>query len=221
MTQERVSARVAADRGIRQVAGALVAIVLSLVAVFLPVGFAGGVMGEMFKQFAVTIVIAVVLSGIVALTLTPALCAVLLKEAAETHTSGPFGAFNRWFHRMTDRYVSGVERILHTPRRWLAMFAVALVLLLVLGSRVQSAFIPTEDKGYFAIAVQLPDGASLQRTQKVIERIEGFLHEEPAARNMVALAGLDILSRSNQPNGATIFMNLATRNERGKKDALE
>ncbi|HEX4573805.1 MAG TPA: efflux RND transporter permease subunit, partial [Gemmatimonadales bacterium] len=99
MDSEHVSARVAADRGIRQVAGALVAIVLSLVAVFVPVGFTGGVTGELFRQFAITIVIAVVLSGIVALTLTPALCALLLKERGAARTTGVFGAFNRGFAR--------------------------------------------------------------------------------------------------------------------------
>src|SRR5262249_19199124 len=158
---------------------------------------------------------------IVALTLTPALCALLLQEAAEAHTEGFFGGFNRWFHRTTDGYVRNVGRVLDRPRTWLAVFGVVVVLMIVLARKVQSAFIPTEDKGYFAIAVQLPDGASLQRTQKVIDRIEGFLREEPAVRNIVALAGLDILSRSNQPNGATIFCNVAPWDERGGKDALE
>src|SRR6266404_217318 len=92
--------------------GALVAIVLVLCAVFVPVAFLGGVTGEMFKQFAVTLVIAVILSGIVALTLTPALCALLLRESNEAHTTGIFGAFNRWFNRLTGRYANGVGRVL-------------------------------------------------------------------------------------------------------------
>ncbi len=190
MATENVPARVAADRAIRQVAGALVAIVLSLVAVFVPVAFTGGVTGGMFKQFAITIVIAVVLSGIVALTLTPALCAMLLKEAAEAHTTGFFGSFNRWFARVSGRYAGAVDRVLGRPRAWLAAFAVVVVLAGVLWRHVPRAFIPTEDKGYFAIAVQLPDGASLQRTTAVVERVEGFLRQEPAVRNIVALAGL-------------------------------
>lgn len=221
MREEGVSARVAADRGIRQVAPALVAIVLSLVAVFVPVAFAGGVMGEMFKQFAITIVIAVIISGVVALTLTPALCATLLKEARSAHTQGFLGRFNRWFQRTTDRYVHGVGRVLRRPRTWLAAFAVMLLLMTVLAQRVQSAFIPTEDKGYLAIAVRLPDGASLQRTDAVIERIEGFLRQEAAVRDIVSLAGLDILSFSNQTNAATIFCSVAPWGERGKKDALD
>ena len=105
MATEGVGAREAADRGIQQVAPALVAIVLSLVAVFVPVAFTGGVTGALFRQFAITIAIAVVLSGVVALTLTPALCALLLKEASEAHTTGPFGAFNRLFERGRDTYV--------------------------------------------------------------------------------------------------------------------
>ncbi len=99
MATEGLPARLAADRGIQQVAPALVAIVLSLTAVFVPVAFTGGVTGALFRQFAITIAIAVVLSGVVALTLTPALCAFLLKEASEAHTTGPFGAFNRLFDR--------------------------------------------------------------------------------------------------------------------------
>jgi hydrophobe/amphiphile efflux-1 (HAE1) family protein len=221
MATEGLNARQAADRGIRQVAGALIAIVLSLCAVFLPVGFAGGVTGEMFKQFAITIVIAVVLSGITALTLTPVLCALLITEVNEAHTTGFFGWFNRFFHKTTDGYAGSVDRVLRRPRSWLAAFAVVVVLAVVLWRRVPTSFIPTEDKGYFFAAVQLPDGASLQRTKEVVERVEGFLKQEPAVRNVVALAGLDILSRSSQPNGATIFVNVAPWSERGANESVD
>jgi len=221
MAWEKVSARVAADRAIRQVAPALVAIVLSLVAVFVPVGFTGGVTGGMFKQFAITIVIAVALSGLVALTLTPALCALLLKESVEAHTGGLFGAFNRWFARLTGGYVGAVDRVLGRPRAWLGAFAVVVVLAGVLWRHVPRAFIPTEDKGYFAIAVQLPDGASLQRTTAVVQRIEGFLRQEPAVRNIVALTGFDILSRASQPNSATIFVNAKPWDERDRTSSID
>jgi hydrophobe/amphiphile efflux-1 (HAE1) family protein len=221
MANEGVPARVAADRAIRQVAGALVAIVLALCAVFVPVAFLGGVTGEMFKQFAVTLVIAVVLSGMVALTLTPALCALLLKESNEAHTTGIFGAYNRWFTRLTGRYANGVGRVLGRPRVWLAAFAVLVASAVVLWRRVPTAFIPTEDKGYFAIAMQLPDASSLQRTKEVVQRVEGFLHQEPAVRNIVAFAGLDVLTRTNQTNSATIFINLAPWDERGKDESID
>jgi multidrug efflux pump len=220
MATEGLPAREAADRGIQQVAPALVAIVLSLVAVFVPVAFTGGVTGALFRQFAITIAISVVLSGIVALTLTPALCALLLKEATESHTTGPFGAFNRMFDRGRTIYVRNVERVLRRPRAGVAAFAVVIVLTVVLWRIVPSSFIPTEDKGYFAVAIQLPDASSLQRTQAVVQRVEGFLRQEPAVRNIVALAGLDILSRSSQTNSAVVFVNVKPWDVRGKKDAL-
>ncbi|MFL5462058.1 MAG: efflux RND transporter permease subunit, partial [Gemmatimonadales bacterium] len=213
--------RLAADRAIRQVAGALVAIVLALCAVFVPVAFLGGVTGEMFKQFAVTLVIAVLLSGLVALTLTPALCAMILKGCNEDNTTGFFGWFNRKFHSLTDHYVNGVGRVLGRPRIWLAAFVVMVGLAIVLWKRVPTGFIPTEDKGYFAIAMQLPDASSLQRTRAVIQRIEGFLHEEPAVVNVVAFAGLDVLTRTNQTNSATIFILLKPWDERGKDESIE
>jgi len=220
MATEKVPALVAADRGIQQVAPALVAIVLSLVAVFVPVAFTGGVTGALFRQFAITIAISVVLSGVVALTLTPALCAFLLKEPPD-RTTGLFGLFNRTFESGRGNYVRNVERVLRRPRAGLAMFAVVIALAVVLWRRVPTSFIPTEDKGYFAVAIQLPDGASLQRTERVLTRVEGFLRQEKAVRNVVALAGLDILSRSTQTNSAVMFVNVAPWDERGKNESID
>jgi multidrug efflux pump len=221
MANEKLPARIAADRAIRQVAPALIAIVLALCAVFVPVAFIGGVTGSMFKQFAVTLVIAVVLSGMVALTLTPALCALLLRESAQVHTGGFFGRFNRWFSRITDHYANGVGRVIGRPKTFLAGFAVLVALAIVLWKHVPTAFIPTEDKGYFAIAMQLPDASSLQRTQAVVRRVEGFLHEEPAVVNVVGFAGLDVLTRTNQTNSATIFILLKPWDERGSDQTID
>jgi hydrophobe/amphiphile efflux-1 (HAE1) family protein len=221
MATEKIPARQAADKAIRQVASALVAIVLVLCAVFVPVAFIGGVTGELFKQFAVTIVIAVVLSGIVALTLTPALCALLLKESNETHTTGFFGWYNRTFTRAVRGYSGAVHSVLGRPRAWLGAFAVLVVLAAVLWRRVPTAFIPTEDKGYMAMSVQLPDAASLQRTEAVVGRIEDVLRQEKAVVNIVALVGFDFLSAAAATNGATVFLNLKPWNERGPNDALD
>ncbi len=223
MAQEKISARLAADKAIRQVASALVAIVLVLCAVFVPVAFIGGVKGELFKQFAVTIVIAVLLSGMVALTLTPALCGLLLKESStEANKTGFFGWFNRTFERATGRYVKSVDGVLRRPNVWIAVFLVVVALAGLLWVRTPTAFIPTEDKGYMALAVQLPDAASLQRTKAVVQNVEKFLRDEPAVVNIVALVGLDILSgRSAATNGATIFVNLKNWDDRPAKDQLD
>ena len=222
MAAEKISARLAADRAIRQVASALVAIVLVLCAVFVPVAFIGGVKGELFKQFAVTIVISVLLSGMVALTLTPALCGLLLKESVEENTTGFFGWFNRTFARARGRYVRSVDGVLRRPSAWFAVFLVVVALAGLLWVRTPTAFIPTEDKGYMALAVQLPDAASLQRTKAVVQNVEQMLRGESAVQNMVALVGLDILSgRSAATNGATLFVNLKDWGDRGPHNTLD
>ena len=180
-------------------AGALVAIVLVLCAVFVPVAFLGGVTGEMSKQFAVTIVIAVVLSGIVALTLTPALCALLLKETPhETHTTGFFGWFNRWFDRVTGGYVGAVGRVLGRPRAWLAAFVRDRWCWRSCSDRrvPDARSSRRRTRATSRSRCSSPTRASLQRTDAVVERVEG----DPAggaggARTSSALVGLDILTQ--------------------------
>ena len=221
MATDQLSPRLAADHAIRQVGSALVAIVLVLCSVFVPVAFIGGVTGALFKQFAMTIIIAVLLSGIVALTLTPALCALLLKDTNETHTTGFFGWFNRGFAKATHRYAGAVDSVLGRPAAWLGAFVVLIGLAGLLWTKIPTAFIPTEDKGYMAMAMQLPDAASLQRTQAVVANVEKIIRTEPVVVNIVALVGLDLLSQSSSTNGATVFLNLKPWEERSKHFALD
>jgi len=221
MATENLPPRLAADHAIRQVGSALIAIVLVLCSVFVPVAFIGGVTGAFFKQFAMTIVIAVVLSGLVALTLTPALCALLLKDTNETHTHGFFGWFNRVFDRGRTHYVGAVDSVLHRPSAWLGAFVVFIALAGLLWMRIPSAFIPTEDKGYMAMSIQLPDAASLQRTEAVVANVEKVIRSEPAVQNIVALVGLDLLTQSNATNAATVFLNLKPWEDRSKRDGLD
>ena len=218
MAEEKVSPRVAADRAMGQVASALIAIVLSLCAVFLPVAFLGGITGKMYTQFAITLVVSVVISGMVALTLTPALCAVLLKPNQGESRNRLFGWFNRGFARVTERYVRSVGGVIARPSRWLAMFAVMLVLIAVLVRRVPSGFIPTEDKGYFAVVIQLPDGASLQRTVELSRQIEDYLLKQPAVAYVVNFSGLSFVLGTNQTNAASMFVLLKPWDERAKKE---
>jgi len=231
MATEGVSPAVAADRAMRQVSRALIAIVLVLCSVFVPVAFLGGITGLMYRQFAITIAVAVVLSGIVALTLTPALCAVLLKPA----TAGPaatasalgrlstrfFGRFNRGFRTVTERYLGAAGRVIDRPRTFFAAFGVVVALAVVLIRSVPSGFIPSEDKGYFAMLVALPDDASRQRTEQVVGGIEGFLKQQPAVNHVVALVGLDFIQNANQTNAAIIFVNMKPWDERtSRKDQI-
>jgi hydrophobe/amphiphile efflux-1 (HAE1) family protein len=222
MAQEKLPPQIAADRSMGQVASALVAIVLSLCAVFLPVAFLSGITGQMYKQFAITLVVAVVISGIVALTLTPALCAVLLRPNQGESRNRLFGWFNRGFGRVTERYVRSVGGVIARPSRWIALFAVMVVLIAVLVRRVPSGFIPTEDKGYFGLVVQLPDGASLQRTVDVTRRIEDYLLKQPAVANVVNLTGLSFVLGTNQTNAASMFVLLKPWDQRtSKRDQLD
>ncbi len=222
MAQDHVPPREATSRAMRQVGAALVAIVLVLCSVFIPVAFVGGITGEMYKQFAVTIVISVVLSGLVALTLTPALCALLLQHAPEDEEHGRFFTwFNRTFARTTTRYTNVAGRVIERPRAAFGAFAVLLVLLVVLYRVVPGGFLPIEDKGNFAVSIQLPDAASLQRTSAVVTRVNEILHEEPAMANVMALQGLDILTGASQTNAATLFASLKPWDERGANESVD
>jgi hydrophobe/amphiphile efflux-1 (HAE1) family protein len=221
MEQDHVSPRVAADRAMRQVGGALVAIVLVLCSVFIPVAFVSGITGAMFQQFAVTIVFAVVISGIVALTLTPALCALLLRHEPASERKGFFGRFNRVFSRITNRYVNATGGMIRRPRTFVALFAVILALIVVFSRIVPGSFIPAEDKGFFVMGVQLPDAASSHRTEGVVKQIEQILKTTNGVQSYVVLVGLDILTQSNQTNSATIFVRLKPWDERGKDESLE
>jgi multidrug efflux pump len=218
MAEEKVSPRVAADRAMGQVASALIAIVLSLCAVFLPVAFLGGITGKMYTQFAITLVVSVVISGMVALTLTPALCAVLLKPDQGESRNRLFGWFNRGFGWVSERYVRSVGGVIARPSRWIALFAVMLVLIAVLVRRVPSGFIPTEDKGYFGVVLQLPDGASLQRTVETTKKIEDYLLKQPGVAYVVNFAGLSFVLGTNQTNSASMFVLLKPWDERTKKE---
>jgi hydrophobe/amphiphile efflux-1 (HAE1) family protein len=224
MATEGVSPAVAADRAMHQVSRALIAIVLVLCAVFIPVAFSGGITGLMYRQFAVTIAIAVVLSGIVALTLTPALCAVLLRPPSAQAGAGKSSPLRRFFARFnggvraaTDGYVGAAGRVIDRPRTFFAAFGVVVVLLVVLMRAVPSGFIPSEDKGYFAMLVQLPDDASRQRTEAVVGGVEGFLKQQPAIAHVVSVVGLNFIENANQTNAAVIFVSLKPWGERASQ----
>jgi multidrug efflux pump len=222
MADEHATPREAANKAMHQVSGALIAIVLVLCSVFIPVALVGGITGTMYKQFAITIVISVVLSGLVALTLTPALCALLLKHSNEETDNRFYTWFNRNFGKATKHYVGAAGRIIDRPRIWIAVFLCLVAGLYILTRIVPGSFLPSEDKGYFAIAVQLPDAASLQRTEATVQQIEGMLKKEPDVANVVVLAGFDLLSASTQTNAATMFVSLKPWDERtGSSSSLD
>ena len=217
MEDEHVSARVAADRAIRQLRSALIAIVIVLCSVFIPVAFIGGITGALYKQFAVTIVISVVLSGVVALSLTPALCSILLTETKTAPQTGFFGWFNRTFDRARNKYVTTMHKVSPYSAAAVGVLVVAVGVIAVLYKRRPIGFLPTEDKGYFITAVELPGSSSTQRTTKVVEKVEQFLLQQPGVDHVFALSGFSLIQGVNQTSSATLFVVLKPWDQRKTK----
>jgi len=213
MDEERMSARDAAVKAMQEVSGPVIAIVLTLCAVFVPIAFLGGLAGELYRQFAATISMAVVISGIVALTLTPSLCVLILKH--EHKVPGRFfGAFNRFFHRTTGRYVAGVGFMVRRAGIALLLFGGMVALAIGLWRATPGSLVPEEDQGFYIAAVILPDGASLQRTDKVVGEVIDVIKSNPNNLDAVAFTGFDFLGGGYRNNAATIFVTQKPWSER-------
>ncbi len=214
MHEEGMTPRDAAIEAMNEVTGPVIAIVLVLCAAFIPVAFLGGLAGELYRQFSVTISIAVVLSGLVALTLTPALCAVLLKPGAERKNAF-FNAFNSGFERLTHRYTRGVGFFLKRGFVGILLFIGMGVLTGVLFKTVPGGLVPDEDQGYFIGAAILPEGASLDRTDKMVKKIEDAMSSNKNIDTMFSLVGLNFLGGGGlKSSAATMFFPLIPWDER-------
>ncbi|MEO8163792.1 MAG: multidrug efflux RND transporter permease subunit [Betaproteobacteria bacterium] len=205
MHEEHKNAREAAIKAMTEVTGPVIAIVLTLCAVFVPIAFLGGLTGELYRQFAVTIAIAVVLSGIIALTLTPSLCVLILRREHKTPLKF-FTWFNDWFHRVTGHYTGGAAWIIRRGAIGLLLFAGMVAITLGLWRITPGSLVPDEDQGYYIGAVFLPDGATLQRTDKVVGEVLKAIQSNPANEYAVAFTGLDFLGGGFRNNAATIFV---------------
>jgi HAE1 family hydrophobic/amphiphilic exporter-1 len=206
----------ATRQAMKEVSGPVVAIGLVLCAVFVPVAFMGGVTGQLYRQFALTIAVAVVFSVINALTLSPALAAMLLRKPKPGR--GPISKFFKWFNRTFDRMSNGYGSIVGIIARKAARSMLLLVAVVggiwLIGKFVPGGFIPDEDKGYMFVAVQLPEGASLQRTDAVLKQVESIVGSTEGVRSAVGIAGMNILNSLNFPNSALMFIGLKPWEER-------
>ncbi|MCB9776366.1 MAG: multidrug efflux RND transporter permease subunit [Nitrospiraceae bacterium] len=207
----------AAKLAMTEVTGPVIALVVVLAAVFLPVAFLGGITGELYQQFAITITLSVVISGIVALTLSPALCALILKPAQERE-AGFWRKFNDGFAWIQNRYVGTVGTILKHVVLSLAVFGVLLVVSGGLFQALPSSFLPDEDQGYFITVVQLPDGASKQRTTEVIAKVENYFLSVPEVHSTDALVGQNFVFNTRGSNQATMFVPLHHWDDRSQSD---
>ncbi|WP_342324083.1 multidrug efflux RND transporter permease AcrD [Kosakonia sp. BYX6] len=211
MTEEGLSPREATRKSMGQIQGALVGIAMVLSAVFVPMAFFGGTTGAIYRQFSITIVSAMVLSVLVAMILTPALCATLLKplHKGEQHgQKGFFGAFNRIFNRNADRYETAVGKILHRSLRWILLYVLLIGGMVLMFMRLPTSFLPLEDRGMFTTSVQLPSGSTQQQTLKVVQKVEDyfFTHEKENVDSVFATVGSG--PGGNGQNVARLFIRL-------------
>ncbi|NMZ46458.1 multidrug efflux RND transporter permease subunit [Pseudomonas oryzihabitans] len=219
MATEGLDPRAATRKAMGEISGAIVGITLVLTAVFVPMAFMSGSVGVIYRQFSASMAVAILLSAFLALSLTPALCATLLKPIAQgAHARGGFfGAFNRGFERLTGGFEGWVARAIRRLLPNLLLFAVLLAALVALYGRLPGAFLPTEDQGYLITDIQLPPGATQERTLKVLERLERHYAAEPGVANDLVLLGFSF-SGSGQ-NAALAFTTLKDWSARGPADS--
>ncbi|MBR4642672.1 MAG: multidrug efflux RND transporter permease subunit [Selenomonadaceae bacterium] len=211
----------ATERAMDEVQGPVVAIAFVLAAVFVPVAFLGGMMGVLYRQFALTIAISMGLSAFVALTLTPALCAMILKPKDPNKKQGIFdkffNGFNNWFDRTKNSYVGIVAAFIKTSK-------LAIIFLLIVGGvtwtiyqRLPSTFVPEEDQGYFFTSISLPEGTSMNHTVETIDKLGGAVMKEmPGLKNCMMITGFDILSFGAKPSAGIIVCGLEEWSKRGE-----
>src|SRR5256712_13388146 len=206
MKEECCSSKEAAKRAMAEVTAPIIAIVLVLCAVFVPVGFLGGITGQLYKQFAITIAISVTISGFVALTLSPSLCALWLKPGGEEgHRKGFFPLFNKLFDWTRDRYTAVAAQVIKPAPLALAGLGVVIALGSTLLRVIPSGFLPGEDQGFLNTAEQLPDRRSVPRTHVVISKLEKYFLSNPVIHSTDALVGQNFVFNTRGPNSATLF----------------
>ncbi len=215
MRERGLKAREAALQAMREVSGPILAIVFVLCAVFVPVAFIGGIAGQLYKQFALTITVSVVVSAIVALTLSPVLAAYLFSKERKSNRLAD--AFNRGLEKCNGGYSHGSSWLLGHP--WVAMvgFVCVLAAIVFLFQAIPKGFVPQEDQGYLFTFAELPDGASLDRTEEVSQRVWPLVEKNPAVRNFIALNGFSLLENVNRSRVGTYFIMLKDWKDRKKR----
>ncbi len=211
MSEEGLSPREATRKAMDQITGALVGVALVLSAVFVPVAFSGGSVGAIYRQFSLTIVSAMVLSVLVALVLTPALCATILKPVQpgeHAATTGFFGWFNRTFDRSRDKYHSGVHHVIRRSGRWLVIYLAVIVAVGFLFVRLPKSFLPDEDQGLMFVLVQTPTGSTQETTERTLSNISDYLltQEKSLVESVFTVNGFSFAGRGQ--NSGLVFVRL-------------
>ncbi|MXV52547.1 multidrug efflux RND transporter permease subunit [Pedobacter sp. HMF7647] len=219
---EKLSAKDATYRAMKDITAPVIAIALILAAVFIPVGFIPGIVGRLYQQFAITIAISVIISAFIALSLTPALCSLLLKPMSINKDTKGFNRlfykFNTWFHDTTNKYSVGVQKLLKKIPLVFVLLACIYVGTFMLFRTKATGFIPTEDEGRLYISVELPKAASSARTRDIILQMSDIINKKiPAVNNYTSIVGLNALNFSFKPSSGTFFIQLKPWDERKDK----
>lgn len=219
MSEEGLAPREATRKAMGQIFNAIIAITLVLSAVFVPMAFFGGSVGIIYRQFSVTLVLTMLFSVLMALTLTPALCATLLKHDPDRelkNSRGFFGWFSRFFAATTTKYRTTIGKILLHTGRYMLVFAIIVAAMGWLFSRLPGSFLPEEDQGYFISVIQLPPGATRERTLEVLSAAEQFYLKQPEVEHVIGVAGFSFFGRGQ--NAAINFIRLKGWDERPKPE---
>ncbi len=222
MEKEHLSPKEATQVAMDEVQGPVVAIAFVLAAVFVPVAFLGGMMGVLYKQFALTIAVSMALSAFIALTLTPALCATMLKPHDPNAKKGVFDkffdAFNNWFERMKQNYTGKVAWFIDHAKLAIIVLVVFMVGLFLMNKLVPSTFVPDEDQGYFIASVAMPEGTSLNRTEDTMNRLSEEVLKMDGVENVMTVFGYDITTSAAKSSAGTLFISLRDWKEREADD---
>jgi multidrug efflux pump len=215
MSEEGLSPLKATRKAMSQISGAIVGVTVVLISVFVPLAFFSGAIGNIYRQFAAVMVSAIAFSAFLALSLTPALCATLLKPVEAGHhleKRGFFGWFNRGFTRVAARYENGVTRILRRAPRWLILYAAVIAVAVLMFQKLPTSFVPNEDQGSILVNVQLPPGATQARTLAVMQQTEDYMLKQPEVQSMVSVVGFSFAGSGQ--NAALGFITLKPWDER-------
>jgi HAE1 family hydrophobic/amphiphilic exporter-1 len=220
---EKMSPLVATQKAMKDISGPVIAIALILAAVFVPVGFIPGIVGRLYQQFAITIAVSVIISAFVALSLTPALCTLMLKPSKDENARKNilekfFASFNRGFGKLTNRYTKGVNGWIKRTPYVLVMMVALFVGLFFLFKNKPTGFIPIEDEGRMFVTYEMPEGTSTTRSIEMLKEIMGRVSQLPEIKVVGGLAGLNIVSFSSKANVGTMFVNLKPWKDRKGKE---
>lgn len=212
-----MSPKEATYRAMNEVSGPVVAIAFVLSAVFIPVAFTGGTVGELYKQFAITISVSMMLSAIVALSLTPALCSLILvkkEEAPKGFIGKAVKAFDDWFARTLAKYVKNVEGCIRKSKLILTCLVVVVICIGFLAKATPTGFVPNEDQGMTAVSIALPEGASSNRTQQIMAGLAQNMRKLPGVKNVMEVSGIDILSMGQKANAGLAVVTMEDYSKR-------